>query len=242
MRKRYFPNPFPDGFYSGNELRGPFTGLLENYYAWEWGDALFIVLDPFCYTPRQHGGDDNWKWTLGSIQYQWLMRTLEQSRAAFKFVFIHHLVGGSTKDARGGVEAAPFYEWGGRNADGTDGFREHRPGWSMPIHQLLVQNRVAAMFHGHDHLYVKQDLDGVVYQEVPQPGAPGYTNTRTAAEYGYKSGVILGSPGHLRVRISPAQATVEYIRACLPEDEQSDRRNGAVAHSYTIPGKPAPAR
>ena len=21
--------------------------LLENYYAWEWGDALFVVLDPF---------------------------------------------------------------------------------------------------------------------------------------------------------------------------------------------------
>jgi hypothetical protein len=42
----------------------------------------------------------------------------------------------------------------------------------MPIHQLLAENRVSIVFHGHDHLYTKQDRDGVVYQEVPQPGDP----------------------------------------------------------------------
>ncbi len=197
----------------------------------QWGDALFLVLDPFWYTPRQRGADDNWNRTLGTTQYQWLQQTLEQSRAAFKFVFIHHLVGGASKEGRGGVEAAPFYEWGGRNADGTDGFREHRPGWPLPIHQLLVQHRVAAVFHGHDHLYVKQDLGGLVYQEVPQPGAPGWKNTRTAKEYGYLSGVLLGSSGHLRLRVAPVQTTVDYVRSCLPEDERSDRRNAAVGDS-----------
>ena len=82
-------------------------------------------------------------------------------------------MGGATPECRGGAEAAPFYEWGGKNADGTDGFEQNRPGWPAPIHQLLVQHRVTAVFHGHDHLYVKQDLDGIVYQEVPQPGTPG---------------------------------------------------------------------
>ena len=140
MRKRYFPNPFPDGFYSGNQTRGPFTGLLQDYFAWEWGDALFVVLDPFWYTPRNAAaGGDNWNRTLGSAQYQWLKQTLEGSRAAWKFVFIHHLVGGGTKEGRGGVEAVPFYEWGGRNADGTEGFKQHRPGWPLPIHQLLLR-------------------------------------------------------------------------------------------------------
>jgi len=182
MRKLYYPNPVPDSFYTGNETQEPLAGLLQNYYAWQWGDALFIVLDPFWHTPRQRGADDNWNRTLGAAQYQWLQQTLEQSRAAFKFVFIHHLVGGASKEGRGGVEAVPFYEWGGRNADGADGFRAHRPDWTLPIHQLLVQHHVVAVFHGHDHLYVKQDLDGLVYQEVPQPGAPGWKNTRTAAE------------------------------------------------------------
>ncbi|MCY2952886.1 MAG: hypothetical protein NTU53_13060 [Planctomycetota bacterium] len=42
----------------------------------------------------------------------------------------------------------------------------------MPIRQLLVQNHVNIAFQGHEHLYAKQDLDGIVYQEVPQPGDP----------------------------------------------------------------------
>ena len=40
MRKRYFPNPVPDGFYTGNTTKDRFAGLLQDYYAWEWGDAL----------------------------------------------------------------------------------------------------------------------------------------------------------------------------------------------------------
>jgi hypothetical protein len=181
------------------------------------------VLDPFWFTQRPRGPSDNWQRTIGAEQYQWLRRTLEASTAKFKFVFIHHLVGGADSQCRGGAEAAPLFEWGGRNADGSDGFQQNRPGWPMPIHQLLVQNHVSIVFHGHDHLYAKQDLDRIVYQEVPQPGDPR-GNTRSAAEYGYLSGIILGSSGHLRVVVSASQATVDYVRA--------DR---SVADSYSIP-------
>ena len=228
MRKRYFPNPVPDSFYSGDVTKHPEAGQLQDYYAWEWGDALFAVLDPFWFKQKQRGERDNWKRTLGAEQYQWLKRALESSRAKFKFVFIHHLVGGADDQGRGGSEAAPFFEWGGRNPDGSDVFKEKRPGWPMPIHQLLVQNHVAVVFHGHDHLYAKQDLDGVVYQEVPQPGDPR-GNTRSAAEYGYRSGVILGSSGHLRVVVSASQVMVDYVRA-----------DGSVAHSYSLSARGEP--
>ena len=107
---------------------------------------------------------------LGPEQCQPLKRALETSRAAFKFVFIHHLVGGMDNQCLGGVEAALYYEWGGCNADGSEGFSQHRPSWLCPIHQLLVQNRMSIVFHGHVHFYAKQALDGIVYQEVPQPG------------------------------------------------------------------------
>ncbi|MCX6936126.1 MAG: metallophosphoesterase, partial [Verrucomicrobia bacterium] len=132
------------------------------------------------------------------------------------------LVGGMGDQERGGAEAAPFFEWGGKNSDASDGFQQNRPGWAAPIHQLLVKNHVAAVFHGHDHLYAKQDLDGIVYQEVPQPGDPR-GSTRNAAEYGYTSGVILGSSGHLRVLVSADRATIDYVRT-----------DGSVAHSYAI--------
>ncbi len=224
MRKRYYPNPVPDGFYSGNEARHPKAGLLEDYYAWEWGDALFVVLDPFWFTQKERGGRDHWKRTLGAGQYAWLKHTLETSRSQFKCVFIHHLVGGADNQCRGGAEAASFYEWGGRNLDGSDGFQEHRPGWLAPVHQLLLQNKVTIVFHGHDHFYAKQDLDGIVYQEVPQPGYPGNGKSpRSAAEYGYKTGVLLGSSGHLRVTISAKDMKVDYIRS-----------NQSTAHSYSI--------
>ncbi len=222
LRKRYFPNPVPDSFYVGNGTKHPEAGLLQDYYAWEWGDALFVVLDPFWFTQKQRGPSDSWKRTLGTEQYQWLKHTLESSHAKLKFVLIHHLVGGMDNQCRGGAEAAPFFEWGGRNPDGSDGFRQNRPGWPVPIHQLLAQNQVNIVFHGHDHLYAKQEFDGLVYQAVPQPGDPR-GNTRSAAEYGYKGGTILGSSGHLRVVVAASQATVDYVR--------TDR---STAHSYSV--------
>jgi len=104
----------------------------------------------------------------------------------------------------------------------------------MPIHQLLVRHRVSAVFHGHDHLYVKQDLDGIVYQEVPQPGYPRFNQANSAADYGYVNGTILGSPGHLRVTVTPERARVDLVRPVLPKDETASRRNREIGHSFEI--------
>lgn len=232
-RKLYFQNPLPDSFYSGDALKHPEAGLLQDYYAWTWGDALFVVLDPYWFPQAARGQRNNWRRSLGSEQYQWLKRTLEASQSRFKFVFIHQLVGGLDEQGRGGAEAASLYEWGGHNADGSDAFGANRPGWATPIHQLMIQNKVNIVFHGHDHLYAKQDLDGIVYQEVPQPGLPGNNRSRRSpTEESYRSGTILSSSGCLRVKVSPDKATVEYLKtaspaaaALIPED---------VPHRYTV--------
>jgi hypothetical protein len=226
-RRKYFPPVEANRFYSV----GP-AGTTS--YAFTWGDALLVVLDPFSATrEKPRSEDDGWVWTLGRDQYDWLGRTLAASRAAHKFVFIHHLVGGGTREARGGAEASVFFEWGGRNRDGSAGFGARRPGWPMPIHDLLVSQRVAAVFHGHDHLYVRQERDGLVYQEVPQPGnARG--NVGSARDYGYLSGTTLGSPGHLRVSVSPSGAAVEYVRS------RPGGGNAEVGDRYTF--RPAGGR
>lgn len=229
MRKRYFPNPAPDAFYTGNGKTDQWAGQLQDYYAWRWGDALFVVLDPYWHGNSRRG-DERWDLSLGDIQYQWLQQTLEGSKARHKFVFVHQLIGGHDRQGRGGVEAAGFGEWGGLNADGSDGFTVHRPGWDMPIHKLLVRHGVSAVFHGHDHLYAMQRLDGIVYQEVPQPGHPGQGIPRSAVEYGYREGVILGGSGHLRIGVSPEKVRVDFIQAGV----SNGSGNGQVAHSYTI--------
>lgn len=233
-RTSLYPNPVPDGFYTGNPDSEPFVGRRQNYYAFEWGDALVVVLDPYWYTtskPSRTG--DDWDWTLGRSQYDWLKQTLEGSTARFKFVFSHQLVGGFDGIGRGGVEAAPYYEWGGRNADGTEGFALHRPGWGVPIHQLLVDNGVSVFFHGHDHLFAKQEKDGVIYQEVPQPGDPR-GSTASGLSYGYTTGELLGSSGHLRITVSPASAIVEYVKSFRPVDEDATHVNRSVATSYAL--------
>jgi predicted phosphodiesterase len=231
MRKKYFANPEPSGIYTGNATPFEKAGLLQDYFAWEWGNALFIVLDPFWFT-RDRKGDDNWGMTLGEAQYRWLTAALRKSKLPFKFVFIHHLVGGLGRDVRGGANTAPYMEWGGKNADGSDGFAQHRPGWALPLHQLFVKNGVSIVFHGHDHLFVKEELDGIIYQEVPQPGHPN-GGTRSAVEYGY-SGVVLGSSGHLRVTVESKEAVVEYVRATVTGVTKDNGANGAVDHRYRI--------
>ena len=245
-RKLYYPNPVPDGFYSGNT--DPLAEidddhLREDYYAWQWGDALFVVLDPFWYTLTKPysgglGGEkndetvigDRWDWTLGEQQYQWFKQTLQNSNATFKFVFAHHVTGGTNPYVRGGAEAAPYFEWGGRNWDYTWGFDTKRLGWETPIHQLMVENGVTAFFHGHDHEYAKEERDGIVYQLCPQPNDITY-------RYGFYlynesdpyTDVVLPNSGHLRVTVSSSQVTVDYVRAYL-----SGGANGQVAYTYTI--------
>jgi len=258
-RTRFFPPPLvpegKSGMYSGRTSLCGEEGA--HHYAFTWGDAEFIVLDPFWPTrSRIRGGrgpegsavaattDANWSRTLGREQYDWLEHTLVTSPARFKFVFIHHLVGGFGKDARGGMEASGYFEWGGKNADGSPGFRTHRPGWPMPIHDLLVKQGVTAVFHGHDHLYVHAERDGLTYQCVPQPGNPR-AGTRSAADYGYQAGEILSSPGHIRVTVERDRASVEFIRAAAAHDRSTPhgRRemetNGTVAAKYDLQPTPA---
>jgi hypothetical protein len=239
-------------------------GTGSNHYAFEWGDAQVIVLDPFWSTTQrirsggggarggegQGGGsggtpdrvieptDASWAMTLGREQYDWLDRTLAASKAPHRFVFIHHLVGGKGgSEARGGAESSLYFEWGGRNADGSPGFAERRPGWPMPIHDLLVKHGVDAVFHGHDHLYVHSGRDGLTYQCVPQPGNPA-GGTRNAEGYGYRSGTIVGSPGYLRVKVAPEAAKVEFVRSAIEGGDPRRREreaNGTVVDSYELP-------
>jgi predicted phosphodiesterase len=233
-RKLLFPNPIPNAFYSGNASPHKQAGLLENWYAWEWGDALFVVLDPYWTSRSVRGGSEPWNMTLGTEQYDWLAKTLRSSSARTKFVFVHQLTGGIGNGARGGVEAAGLYEWGGKDRNGAWRFDEKRPGWAQPIHALMVKAGVTILFQGHDHLFARQELDGVVYQSTPSPADPTYTAFNEDA---YQTGTALPNSGHLIVHVGPAGVRVDYLRAYLEKDETGERKNGQVAHSYTVAAK-----
>ena len=242
-RNRLFPTVGPDGFYTGCQENLKGIGPLKSYCAWTWGDALIVILDNYWHSPalvdsgfgekaKATKGDEKknrdwWGITLGDAQYQWLKRTLETSKAKYKFVFAHHVLG----SGRGGVDEADLYEWGGQGKRGEGTFKEKRPGWELPIHQLMVKHKVNVFFQGHDHLYCKQEKDGIVYQEVPMPSDHGYVAYN---EDRYQSGTKLPSSGYLRVSVSPQQTKVEYVRCFLPKDETKETRHGMVAHAYEV--------
>lgn len=232
-RKKYFLNPFPDNFYSGDASNQDFVGQRENYYSWKWGDALFIVIDPYWYTNVKPDSLNGWRWTLGKPQYDWLKTTLENDNSKYKFVFSHQIVGGDP-DGRGGVEYANLYEWGGNNLDGTYGFEINRPGWYKPIKDLLTEHHVSIFFHGHDHFFGQQQKDCLIYQETPQPSHPNFMNANYAADYGYTEGVIIPNSGHLKITVGPDEAKVEYERAYLPQNENGTRHNKDISATYFV--------
>lgn len=228
-RKLYYPNPAPNAFYMGDTIPENFVDFREDYYAWEWGDALFIVLDPYWHTVTR----PDWGWTLGKDQYEWFKKTISTSKAKYKFVFCHHLVGGKGNDTRGGTEYADYFEMGGYNTDNSWGFDTYRSGWGKPIHQLMVENNATIFFHGHDHFYAKQEKDGIIYQEVPQPSNRNITNTN-ASKYGYVEGVLLPGRGYLLVTVTDSNTKVDYIKTLLPNEENASNKNGDVAYSYMV--------
>ncbi|MFN5377520.1 MAG: metallophosphoesterase family protein, partial [Ignavibacteria bacterium] len=233
-RKYYYANPIPDDFYSGNTIVEPHgIELPENYYAFTWGDALFVVLDVYRHCDVNEK-PQNWDWTLGEVQYKWFKKTLESSKAKYKFVFAHHTRG----QGRGAVVTAKGAEWGGYSNKGTYEFDKMRPGWGEPIHQLMVKNGVTIYFQGHDHLYAKEELDGLVYQEVPMPSDSTYTIGYEANADAYTD-VTLEGAGHLRVDVGDDGVKVDFVRAWMPKDTVGGKHvNGEVAYTYTAKARP----
>jgi len=232
-RKKYYPNPYPNGFYTGDTLHEGFgMGQPENYYAWTWGNALFVVLDVYRYDNDTTAKPIKWDWTIGDAQYHWLENTLQTSTAQYKFVFCHHIRG----ENRGGLTNAKWYEWGGYDgATGTTySFPTKRPGWSMPIHQLFITYGVNIFFQGHDHLFAHEVLDGVTYQEVPMAADSTYKIGMLANASAYTADTIDGT-GHVRVTVSPACLQVDYVKAFLPADTVSGiHHNKEIGFTYNI--------
>jgi hypothetical protein len=91
---------------------------------------------------------------------------------------------------------------------------------------------VTAFFQGHDHIWVRQALDGVTYQTLSEPADPFYALYNADA---YLSGDRFPNSGYTRVTVAPGGVTVSYVRCYLPADEGPGKMNGQLAFTYTLP-------
>jgi 3',5'-cyclic AMP phosphodiesterase CpdA len=202
QRLLYVPGPRPDTYPEGGNDD-------EDYYAFTWGDALFIVLNVMTYTPTEHllgtdpGVPDDW--TLGEPQLAFLRETLEAATSKWRFVLIHHAVGG----AAGNLANAAYGRGGGQAA---------RVGEQAIVHELMLEHDVRIFFYGHDHVFTDIVVDDIHYT---LPGSAGAPWKFTTAETGYAE--YWPDSGHGRVQVSPDAVSVEFIAL-----------GGEVIYSYSI--------
>ena len=189
-RKAFFPNPGPATYPQGGSQD-------EDYYGFTWGDALFLVLNVTGYTPTSHvintkaGKPDDW--TLGEKQKAWLKAQLADSKSRWKFLFIHHTVGGNAGD-----DVNSRY--------GRGGGRAAKTGEQALIHSWMRQYGVQALFYGHDHVFTDITADGIHYVCVGSAGAPWKFG---AEETGYER--FWAPSGYTWVDVSEESLKVSFI-------------------------------
>ncbi|MBN2525866.1 MAG: metallophosphoesterase [Deltaproteobacteria bacterium] len=202
-RRLYMPGPGPDTYPEGGSEEG-------DYYAFTWGDALFLVLNVQTYTPTAHllssGGEGTADdWTLGQAQMEWLENTLKNATSTWRFICIHHTVGGQA-----GTVADSNYGRGGGQAAYV--------GEQARVHQLMMDYGVQIFFYGHDHVFTDMVVDNIHYT---LPGNAGARWMFYAGETGYEQ--YWPEWGWTRMDVSPNNVRVQFIQL-----------DGRVLHEYSL--------
>jgi hypothetical protein len=190
QRLLYAPGPGPDTYPEGGSANG-------DYYAFTWGDALFVVLNVMTYTPTCHllgsGSGVADDWTLGATQLAWLDQTLAQATSKWRFLFIHHTVGG----AAGNPDDTAYGRGGGQAA---------HVGEQATIHAMMLQYGVQIFFYAHDHVFTDMVVDGIHYLLPGSAGAPWKFDS---SETGYAH--YWPDSGYARVSVAPDHAEVDLV-------------------------------
>jgi 3',5'-cyclic AMP phosphodiesterase CpdA len=202
QRMLYIPGPRPDTYAQGGSPN-------QDYYAFTWGDALFVVLNVMTYTPTCHllsydpGLPDDW--TLGDAQRAWLEQTLAGATSKWRFLFIHHPVGGAAGDST-------------ESAYGRGGGQAALVGEQSWVHALMLKHGVQIFFYGHDHVFTDMTVDGIHYSLPGSAGAPWKFDSSIT---GYKQ--YWPDSGYGRVTVNPEQVQVDFVAV-----------GGKVLNSYTL--------
>lgn len=243
-RKRYCLNPLSDTYPEGGENEGWIgegadqgnRSPLQNYFAWTWGDALFVVLDVGRYTNVRGKAPAKVKeWTLGPAQLQWLEQVLTTSRARWKFVAGHHLVGGYAWNSSGVRHGQHVY--------GRGGGRYARVGEQARITDIMKRAGAKFFLYGHDHVFAHQQAEGIHFVCTARPtllnpkwwSAPGWKEAYgdAAARNPHD---FYGAIGYTRLTISPQRVQFEFIRAGTDPRgvENVSQQEGEVIHAFSV--------
>jgi hypothetical protein len=207
VRRNLLPGPnhetYPEGGSEG-----------EDYYAFTWGDVLYVMLNIQTYSipsrPDQFPtlmADVNKieEWTLGAKQRSWFETTLKNATERFRFVCMHHPAAGNAGDTLNTLY-------------GRGGSRAWNLGEQAKIHALMKKHKVQIFFYGHDHVFVDDIVDGIHYTLPGSCGAPWHF---TKEETGYER--FWPESGHAQLDVTPEKATVTFVNI-----------DGKTLHSFSV--------
>lgn len=127
------------------------------YYSFNLEDCHFVVLDT-----EQPGASGR----IDGKQWEWLVQDLRDAQGArLRFVVLHQ----------------PLFPVGPHRGSSLDRY----PLLRDRLHFLFVQQNVACVFQGHEHLYNRQERDGVNYVITGGGGAPLYADELRGGFYHY---------------------------------------------------------
>jgi hypothetical protein len=138
--KLFVPNPNGTTYPQGGSMDSDYD---QGYFAFDWGDALFIVMDTVKYKDSEGVEPSPARFHIGEAQLMWLTSVLQNSTQRWKFIFMHHLFGGRNTYGRGGAAFAFNYE--------------------QSQIQALSEQYGAHIFYGHDHVLAKGWANSVLY-------------------------------------------------------------------------------
>lgn len=145
------------------------------YYSFDVGAYHFVILDTE--EPGREG-------RIAGAQRTWLKRDLAQNRhAALTFITLHR----------------PLFPVDGHIGSSLDVNIPERDA----LHRLFVQEGVDCVFAGHEHLYHRQQRDGVDYIITGGAGAPLYAKPRAGGFYHYL--LVTADEGAYQVRVRKLQ-------------------------------------
>jgi hypothetical protein len=130
-------------------------------------DALFVILDSNI--PGQER-----KITDG--QYKWLEQVLAAAGYEHKFVFVHH----------------PLYPEKGKGHYYEESLDKY-PADRDRLEALFAKYKVNIVFVGHEHLYLRKLMDGVMQIITGGGGAPLYTGEKEGGFYHFILVTVDGS-------------------------------------------------
>jgi len=90
---------------------------------------------------------------------------------------------------------------------------------------------VTIFFQGHDHIFARENVDGVIYQTLPKPAER--IADRQSNEDAYPDSDKLMNSGFLKVDVSQEKVQVDYFRNYYVSSDPQEVNTGII-YSYTV--------